>query len=270
MNWIQGELEIPTMISLWRGWLLAAPVAASVCFSAQPAAAPSGPGHGGYPPIREPVQYREPTAHYASSTAADDDFIRTAVGLRLGTLGLGVEAAVGIGDYINVRIVGHNTTIKYKDTLSDVRYDLDLNLRNAGLILDFNTAQSGFRLSGGVFYNGNDADGDATPRTTTNIGGVPFTPSQIGTITGDISTDPLAYYFGIGFGNPVDPEMRVTVTLDIGVLIYASSPEVKLRANGSLSDTDLFQEALREEERDIEDSVIQWWPVIAIGISYQF
>jgi len=62
----------------------------------------------------------------------------------------------------------------------------------------------------------------------------------------------------------------VTVTLDIGVLLYASSPEVRLRANGSLSDTPEFQRALRDEEQDIQDSLIQWWPVIAIGIAYQF
>lgn len=206
----------------------------------------------------------------AAAPAPADDGIPLAVGLRLGTLGAGAEVAVGLGDYVNLRAVGHMGGFSLFGSFSDVDYDVAVDFTNVGLILDLHAADGGFRWSAGIFYNGNDYDGTATPLGPTTIGGVQFSPSQIGTITGEIQTDSMAYYFGVGFGNPVSRDGRWTVTLDLGVWLLASDPTIELTADGSASGSAEFQRELEEEELEVEDELIRWWPVIALGISYRF
>ncbi|MBM4155525.1 MAG: hypothetical protein FJ221_10930 [Lentisphaerae bacterium] len=206
----------------------------------------------------------------AATPAPRDDGVPQAVGLRLGTLGLGAEYAVGLGDYVNLRAVGHLGGFSVWGDFSDVEYDVAVDFRNIGLILDFHVAQGGFRWSAGVFYNGNEYEGTATPTANTEIGGMTFTPRQIGTIRGDADTDELAYYAGIGFGNPVSRDGRWTVTLDLGVYILASDPTMDLTADGTASSNPIFQAQLAEEADDVGDDLPRWWPVIAFGISYRF
>lgn len=206
----------------------------------------------------------------AATSAPQDGGVAQAVGLRLGTLGLGAEYAVGLGDYVNLRAVGHLGGFSVWGDFSDVEYDVAVDFRNIGLILDFHAAQGGFRWSAGVFYNGNEYEGTATPTANTDIGGMTFTPRQIGTIRGDADTDELAYYAGIGFGNPVSRDGRWTVTLDLGVYILASAPTMDLTADGTASSNPIFQAQLAAEADDVEEDLPRWWPVIAFGISYRF
>lgn len=205
-----------------------------------------------------------------ATAAQPDGGVAQAAGLRLGTLGLGAEYAIGLGDFVNLRAVGHLGGFSVWGDFSDVEYDVAVDFRNIGLILDLHAAQGGFRWSAGVFYNGNEYEGTATPTANTEIGGMTFTPRQIGTIRGNADTDELAYYAGIGFGNPVSRDGRWTVTLDLGVYILASDPEMDLSADGTASSNPIFQAQLAAEEEDVEEDLPRWWPVIAFGISYRF
>lgn len=206
----------------------------------------------------------------AAAPAPADDGFPLAVGLRLGTLGVGAEVATGLGDYVNLRAVGHMGGFSVFGNFSDIEYNVAVDFANVGLILDLHAADGGFRWSAGIFYNGNDYDGTAKPLTSTTIGGISFTPAQIGTISGDITTDDVAYYFGVGFGNPVSRDGRWTVTLDLGVWVLASAPQIDLTADGTAAGFGAFQRELEKEEQEVEDELIRWWPVIALGISYRF
>ncbi len=206
----------------------------------------------------------------SSASRAAEDGSPFAVGARFGTLGLGGEVTVALGDYVNLRGVGHLGDISLVGTFSDVEYDVDIGFQNAGAMLDFHLPDGGFRWSVGIYYNGNDYDGTATPTDSTTIGGISFTPDEIGTITGDIQTGSTAYYAGIGFGNPVGGSGRWTVTLDVGVWILADDPTIELVADGTASSSAIFQSELDREEDDIENDLINWWPVIEIGVSYRF
>jgi len=193
-----------------------------------------------------------------------------ALGLRAGTLGIGAELTAGVGDYVNLRLLGHLGTFDYSDTYSDVDYNINLEFANAGLVLDIHIPDGGFRISGGIFYNGNDYAGTATPFENQTIGDFSFTPAEIGTLNADVSTDEIAYYVGIGFGNPLGANGHWTVTLDLGVWIFPSAPELDLTADGTASSNPFFQMELQKEEQEIEDDLIQWWPVLSLGISYRF
>lgn len=206
----------------------------------------------------------------AAAPAETNDGPAMAVGLRLGTLGVGAELAVGLGDYVNLRTVGHVGGFSVWGDFSDIEYDVEVDLANIGLIVDLHAAQGGFRWSAGVFYNGNEYGGTATPTASTDIGGMRFTPQQIGVITGTVDQDRIAYYAGIGFGNPVTRDGRWTVTLDLGVYFLGSDPELELTSNGTLASNPIFQAELQAEEDDVEDELPRWWPVIALGISYRF
>ncbi len=178
---------------------------------------------------------------------------------------------MGLADHLNLRAMGHLGEFGVVGTLSDIEYDVDVELQNAGLVLDLYPAALGsFRLSAGIFYNGNDYRGTATPLHDVTIGDVSFTPEQIGTISGRVVADDTAYYAGIGFGNPFSGDGRWTVTLDMGVWFTANSPDLVLTSDGTFASEPLFQNELKKEEEKAEDSLIQWWPVVTLGISYRF
>lgn len=195
-----------------------------------------------------------------------------AVGARIGTLGAGLEVTARLNDHLNLRGAGNLGAFTLVGTFSDTEYDMDVELKNAGLMLDlYPTAEGSFRFSGGLYYNGNDFTGTATPQDETTIGDVEFTPEQIGTIHGDVDSDATAFYAGIGFGNPHDAsEGHWTVTFDLGVLIMAGSPTIDLTADGTASSDPAFQAELAKEEKDIEDDLPRFWPVIMLGATYRF
>jgi hypothetical protein len=194
-----------------------------------------------------------------------------AVGARFGTLGGGLEVAAGLTDHLNLRAVGQVGAFSVVGTFDDTDYDVDVDLRNAGLILDvYPAAEGSFRFSAGLFYNGNEYQGTATPQFDTTIGDISFTPAQIGTIHGEVDTGEAAYYVGLGFGNPLGGEGHWTVTLDLGVWVMASAPEIELTADGEFGSEAVFQAELEKEEENVEDDLVQWWPVVMLGLSYRF
>ena len=77
------------------------------------------------------------------------------VGVNVGTLGAGIEYSTSINEMFVLRtgVNGFN----YSDSLTEsgIKYDADLELKTASLILDYHPFSNGFRLSGGAMYNGN-------------------------------------------------------------------------------------------------------------------
>ena len=195
--------------------------------------------------------------------AAADGF---GLGVKAGTLGFGVEGTFGLSESVNLRAGVNSYSVTGDETASDIRYDGKLELRTLALLLDWHPFAGTFRLTAGLMKNDNALRLTATPTASQTIGGTPYTPAQIGTLSGDVTFKSTAPYAGIGWGNAAR-RGRFGGVFEIGAM-FQGKPKVSLRASGGLvSQADLNSEA-QLAEADLDDFKI--YPVISFGLSFRF
>ena len=194
-----------------------------------------------------------------------------ALGARAGTAGFGLEATQSLSSNVNARLGVNAYNYAYSTTADNIKYDAELKLQNASLLLDWHPFSGVFRFSGGLIHNRNQIDLMATPVGNTVIGGVSFTPAQIGTLTGVVRFKENVPYAGIGWGNASARNKQLGFSLDIGV-IFQGSPSVELSSNGALANDASFQAELRKEEQNAEADLqeYKYYPVVSLGVSYRF
>jgi len=195
------------------------------------------------------------------------------LGVKVGTLGPGAEAAIALSDFLGIRFGANYLPLEYEGTFDDVDYDVDLTLRSVSALIDVHPFKGAFRISGGVVYNGNELESEATPTSPIEIGDVTYlTPAtQVGTLKGEVDFDDIAPYLGLGWDTSFGKEGAFGFIADLGVM-YQGSPEVELTANGTLAGNPAFQAELAKEEKNIQDDLddFKFYPVISVGFSYRF
>ncbi|GAA5786181.1 hypothetical protein [Chitiniphilus shinanonensis] len=209
----------------------------------------------------------------ASASAPAQD---TAIGIDLSTLGVGGELTHRLTDQFNLRLNLNGLQLNRSDTLDNVDYDADIRLFTAGIIGDWIIPDTRFRLSAGVFYNGNKADLTSKANDGTyRINGVTYDADDIGNLTGRVDFNRFSPYLGIGWGNPVAGDDALTFTFDLGVL-YQGAAKLRLDAN---CDPDLPAAACQALQNDVEaeraraeDDIrdYRFWPVVKVGLNYRF
>jgi len=191
---------------------------------------------------------------------------KVGVGLRAGTLGLGAEVGVGISDRFALRGGYYTANVSEDYDDAGILYDGDLDVGGFGAIVDFHPFKGGFHVSAGLFANENEFAITATPTTPQDIGGMTYTPAEIGTLNGKVSFDSTAPYFGVGWGR-ISGTKRVSFLSDFGVLRQGSGDVLLASSTGLVSMADL-QAEIAEIESDIED--FDFWPVISFGLAIRF
>jgi len=188
------------------------------------------------------------------------------VAAHVGTLGLGADAALSLRDDLSLRASANFFPFDVNFDASDIDYDLDLPSPQFLLLADFYPAGQ-FRLSGGLMISASDFDLTAKLDGPVEIGETTYTPAEIGSLTGTLSTWDVAPYVGIGFGNPT--ASRVGFFLDLGVAFHGN-PDVSARADGPVASLPGFQQDLDAEVAEIQDDVenIIVYPVLSVGISF--
>lgn len=202
------------------------------------------------------------SAFFSVTTAIADDF---ALGVKGGTLGLGVEGTLRLSDHFNLRAGVNNYSRSINETESDIDYHANVDLRSAALLFDFHPFAGTFRLSAGLMSNGNKFHLDATPTNGATIGGTTYPGSTAGTLTGEIAFKKTAPYFGIGWGNAVGHGSPFTFIAEVGALFQGTADVTLRSSNPAVSQTDL-----RNEEQQIEGDIGKIYPVISLGFSYRF
>src|SRR5436305_11810508 len=107
----------------------------------------------------------------------------TAVSLTAGSLGGGVELTQSFSPYLDGRLGFHGASLTQRDRrVADVRYDATAKARTGTAFLDWHPVASGFRLTGGLVYNGSRLEGSSLPPPggTFRIGGLDVPSSQVG------------------------------------------------------------------------------------------
>ena len=189
---------------------------------------------------------------------------------KVGTLGVGGELTTRVVSNINARVGINVLEAEFDYEVDDVDYDVGIDLLSYTAMLDWHIFDDPFRISGGVIWNNNEYDLDARPSHAVEIGGVWYSPAQVGTLKGEVDYDEVAPYVGIGWGNALDRNKRWGITCDVGVM-FMQSPDVSLSANGTLAADPAFRAGLKREKDDIEDELdLRLYPVISIGLFFRF
>lgn len=204
---------------------------------------------------------------------------RTAVGLRAGTAGVGLDLVGRLSDRAHVRLAAG--TVGFDGTIStpDVDYDAEADLSTALLLLDWYPGAGAFRLSAGAGWNGTEVEvtapleqllADEIPPDVLAL--LPPLGSAVGTAQGEELVPVLL----LGWGNPFRGG-RWNLSFEIGAF-YQGEPEVDLGVRTGLpvdqlpggpeTLATLIEEEERELERELEDYTVL--PVVSLSLTYSF
>ncbi len=246
-----------------------APVAATVPVPEAPPATEAIPVVPEIVPLVAAAPEPEVTPAPESVPAPAMEKSRSGVGLavKIGTLGPGAELSFGSSDSFSAR-VGFNTfKHTYTSTVDTNDYEFKLKLQTVSVLADWYPFSGRFRTTGGVFYDNNKftltalaGSGGFTVGSTTYTG--------ISSVQGTVSFNKIAPYFGIGWGNPVANGKGWGLVSDIGVM-FQGRPKTELVFTCTSCPT---ASDVAEENAKLQNDLsnFKWWPVAAIGVSYQW
>ena len=203
----------------------------------------------------------------AAGTANAD--LNLGVGVKAGTLGIGVEGRWSPLPYMDVRFGGNAYEYDETGSQAGVNYDAVLNLDTFYATANLRFPLSPFRVTGGVFSNGNELELASLDSATFNVGGVTYSSAEVGTLRSVTSFSGTSPYLGVGYDFSVFG--KVGLNLDFGVL-WQGEPEVSLTADGLLADDRDFMDQLAIEREQLEDEMSDYkaWPVVSLGFFYDF
>jgi hypothetical protein len=208
---------------------------------------------------------------YASNAQAAEDN-KFAVGLGIGTNGASIEGKFAPNDLIALRGSFNYLDVFVDADFDDIAYEGDYDASTFGGFIDVAPFKNGFVLSGGAFLGDKILDLDETPTANVQIGDQSFTPSQVGTLTGQAELNSFAPYAGIGYDNFIAGSSDWSFNARAGIM-FAGSPKVDLiSANGTLSSDPILRQEVEAEVSNIEESIegFKYYPVISIGVARRF
>ena len=203
---------------------------------------------------------------------------------EVSTLGFGGNIVRKITPNFNARVGVNAFGLGIDIEETDLDFEGDLNLFNVSTIIDVHPfKRSGFRFSGGLIFSNNNFDGttDISEELTENIPLIEtLNLNDFANIDADIDiNNSVAPYLGIGGGNAVGEGKGLGFWWNLGVVL-GGPPEVKLTSNISDEIPEVIQdevetaanEILEEEEEDLENELgfLNIYPVVSLGLSYQF
>jgi hypothetical protein len=202
----------------------------------------------------------------APGAHADDDLW---FGIKAGTLGLGLEATWRPVPYLDVRGGFNAFRYDFDASESGVEYDAQLDLRTLYATANLRMPLSPFRVTAGLFSNGNELNLVTRDSATVEVGGTTYTAAQIGRLEARADFDGVAPYVGVGLDFRVANTLGVSV--DLGVL-RQGSPSITAIASGPIASDPAFQSELESERQQLEAELDDYdlYPVLSIGLNVNF
>ena len=202
----------------------------------------------------------------AGTAAADNNL---GIGVKAGTLGIGVEGTWRPLPYLDVRFGANQYSYDDEGSQAGVNYEGTLDLDTYHLTGNFRFPLSPFRVTAGIYSNGNELRLQNMESQTYNIGGTTFSAAEVGTLRSVTSFSGSSPYLGFGYDFSIFG--KVGLNLDIGVL-WQGEPDVTLTSDGLLADDPTFQQALEAERLELADEMQDYkaWPVASLGFVYNF
>ena len=189
--------------------------------------------------------------------------------VKAGTLGGGLEATVGVNDYLGFRFGVNMMNAGPSISRDEGNIKTDLDWLSYGGLVDLHVFGGGFRISGGALINKNKFKMKADLTKSVSLDGEDY---YLNDLNGQVTFSELAPYLGIGYGNAVGADGRWHFSCDFGVMFQG---EPKVAASATASDPALqpyVDDALAREVAKIQDdaNAFKYYPVISVGVSYRF
>ena len=212
------------------------------------------------------------------------------VGLKAGTLGIGVDVAVPLAHKLNVRAGVTTFSLNHDFDSDGITLAAKLKLRSFDTHLDWFPFGGGFHLSPGlVLYNGTEVDATASiannKQFTLGNDDLYSNPANPVKGTATVGFAHVAPSILFGWGNLVPRgNRRWAVQLETGV-IYSRQPNLVLALTGSActspngtgncrdisTDPQLKQDVQDQQDKVNKDlNVLKAFPVVSFGFSYKF
>lgn len=196
------------------------------------------------------------------------------IGVRAGTLGLGVEFSYPISQRLGVRLNADSYKYSRSFNEQEIDYDGKATLKTASLLIDWYPFASNFRLSAGPMYNGNKVGLTGKPTGGTFvINGTTYQASDVGSLDGQVDFKKYAPYAGFGYGRPIGTGF--SLTFDLGV-IFQGTPKASLSATCGptlvgAACTQL-QNDVAAQQASANDKLekYRFYPVAEVGVAYTF
>ena len=199
----------------------------------------------------------------------------TSLGIRVGTLGGGVELSYALSQRVAVRLDADGYNRTQSKTHDNIDYDMKLKLQTGSLLGDWFPFANNFRLSAGAILNGNKFTLKGVPTGGSfTINGTTYPTSQVGSLDAAVDFNKASPYFGIGYGRPINSGL--SLIFDLGVMSQGS-PKSKIDVTcgpaiqGTPQCTQLQNDAAAEQSK-LDDSLhsFKYYPVISLGLAYTF
>ena len=203
----------------------------------------------------------------AKSSGATSD---AAIGIRLSTLGLGLELGKQLGDHISARVgINFGSFSQNGKKQTDLTYDVSLKLKAAEALIDYSPSKRGvFHFTAGLLTNPLTISGVGTPSGsgTFTINGNTYTRAQVGTLSTTSKFPGAMPYLGLGFGTPANRGGRVKFLFDLGAAI--GKPTVALTSTGAASNATLQADLNAQTSKTQKDlNKLAAYPVISLGLA---
>ncbi len=202
----------------------------------------------------------------AGGAAADHNLW---LGVRAGTLGLGLEGQWRPIPWLDVRVGANQYSYADRGSQAGINYDGELSLDNLYGTASFRFPLSPMRMTAGAFRNNNEIILTSRDTLSFDIGGTIYPADAVGTLQSTTSFEEISPYVGVGFD--FDVFDKVGLSLDFGVL-WQGEPDVALTADGLLGSDPLFLDSLESERQELLSEMEDYkaWPVVTLGFNYQF
>jgi hypothetical protein len=226
--------------------------------------------------FRDKLSDLQPDARVAIQQAANpanSSDLGLGVTARIGTLGIGLEAAKSIIPQVNARLGVNFGNVGFNRTDSGIQYDSKLELSSVHLFGDYYPiGGSNFRVTGGFVSQNNKFSVTGVPQGGTyTINGIQYNASDVGTLTGQFKYgNSIAPYLGLGFGQPSSEGLAFN--FDLGVM-FTGSPQVSLNvSNPTFNSIPGAQDSLNAQIAQTQNDLkgFNVYPVLSVGVSYGF
>jgi hypothetical protein len=216
-------------------------------------------------------------ASYAQITDTNNSSF--AVGAKLGTTGVGIEAMVPITERfygrfgVNYFHYHHNRHHKVL-TNNSLHYKAKLTLLTIPVMLDYHPFDnSGFRLSAGIAYNGNKLTANAKPSNNITLYGHTYTLGELGTVKSTLTLGKkIVPIVTIGYDSSFFSNKPWSFNAEAGV-IYSGKAKIKVSTTGiGANNTQLIDDINQDANKHFkkERNLLKFFPIITIGFKYNF
>jgi len=215
------------------------------------------------------------TLAITSAAYAQDSDSMIAIGAKVGTAGVGIEARTPIVDNVYGRLGVNIMQLKPELSNSDnIKYKAKVSLLSIPLMIDYHPIDnSGFRVSAGLAYNGNKVTATATPDKDVVINNHTYSTKELGKLKSTLTLgSKIAPVVSIGYDNSFISDNAWSFNAEAGAM-FSGKPKIKVSATGLLqNDKDLMKDLNTNAKKALGkvQNKLKIFPILSVGFKYSF